>query len=334
MSDIDFNEKNKYTDFSGMKSSKTFSPSATIFEEKKKKKFRIFIVIVVVLIACIVASIVNIAKCNNTINVKNIIVEHEDIPASFSGYKILQISDINGKEFGDRQEELIALVKGLDYDMILLTGDYYGEDKNDPWALLDLLDGLETDKPIYYILGEEDVEARDTEDDDWMMCINPPAGNQIVTALEERGALSVYPAQRIESAAGEYIYLTGIKNNNTLKEFDFEAESEFSICVTHKPIDYNVDSRLRDVNTRIITELDYDLNIAGHTLGGQYKLPILGTVYTSDYGIFPQEKQVYGLSTDSSGRYNYICGGLGVKSGFRVGISPEISIIELKSTGK
>jgi len=334
LSDIDFSEKNKYKGFGGSKSTSSFSPSSSIFEDKKKKWKWVIVAVSVLLVVCIAVWIVNIARDNNTIDVKNIVISHEDVPESFSGYKILQISDINGKEFGDRQSGLISLIKGLDYDMILLTGDYYGDDKNDPWAVLDLIDGLKTEKPIYYILGEEDVPKRDTSDDDWMMCINPPEDSQIVTELEERGVLPVYPAQRIESEAGEYIYLTGIKNNNILKGFDFEAESDFSICVTHKPIDYNVDSRLRDVNTRIITEVDYDVNIAGHTLGGQYKIPILGTVYTSDYGIFPQETQVYGLSKDNSGRYKYISGGLGVKSGFRMGLSPEISIIELKTTGK
>lgn len=334
LSDIDFNDKKKYKGLGKMKTESSFSPSASIFEEKKKPWKWVILAVAVILVVCIIAWIADIARCNSKIEVKNIVIEHKDIPKSFSGYKILQISDINGKEFGDRQSELISLIKGLDFDMILLTGDYYGEDKSDPWPLLDLLDGLKTNKPIYYILGEEDVPARDSKDDDWMMCINPPENSQIVTELKERGVISVYPAQRIESDAGEYIYLTGIKNNNRLKGFDFEAESDFSICVTHKPIDYNVDARLRDVNTRIITEIDYDLNIAGHTLGGQYKIPILDTVYADDYGFFPQESQVYGLSKDSSGRYSYISGGLGVKSGFRMGISPEISVIELKATEK
>lgn len=334
LSNIDFTEKNKYKGFGDGKSKSSFSPSSSIFSDKKKTWKWVIIGIAVLLAICIIVWIINIAQDNNTIEVKKIVVEHEDIPASFSGYRILQISDINGKEFGDRQSELISLIKGLDFDMILLTGDYYGDDKEDPWPLLDLIDGLKTDKPIYYILGEEDVPARKSDDDDWMMCITPPEGSQIVTELEERGIMSVYPAQRIESEAGEYIYLTGIKNSNTLKSYDFEAESDFSICVTHKPVDYNVDARLKDVNTRIITEIDYDLNIAGHTLGGQYKIPILDTVYTSDYGFFPQESKVYGLSKDNSGRYNYISGGLGVKSGFRMGITPEISIIELKAKGK
>lgn len=334
MAGIDFFEKNKYTDSSGMKSSKKFSPSASIFDDKKKTRKWILIAIAAVLLICIVVWIIDVARSNGTIEVKKMVVEHEDIPASFSGYKILQISDINGKEFGDRQSELVALIKGLKFDMILLTGDYYGEDKNDPWAVLDIIDGLKTDKPIYYVLGEEDVPAKKTEDDDWMMCIPVPDDSKIAAEFAERGVMPVYPAQRIESDAGEYIYLTGIKNSNTLKGFDFEAETDFSICVSHKPIDYNVDARLRDVNTRIITEIDYDLNIAGHTLGGQYRLPVLDTVYTDDYGFFPQEKQVYGLSKDSSGRYNYISGGLGVKSGFRMGICPEVSIIELKAVGK
>lgn len=334
MADIDFTEKNKYSDYGNLKDSKPFSPSASIFDDKKKTRKWIIVVVAVLLIICIIAWIVSIARCNSIIKITNVVVQHEDIPASFSGYRILQISDLNGKEYGDRQSELISLIKGIDYDMILLTGDYHGDDKDDPWAVLDLLDGLKTDKPVYYVLGEEDVPPRKSADDDWMMCISPDEDLQIVTELESRGVLPVYPAQRIESEAGEYIYLTGIKNSGTLKGFDFEAESEFSICVTHKPVDYNVDARLKDVNTRIITEIDYDLNIAGHTLGGQYKIPILGTVYTGDYGIFPQESQVYGLSKDSGGRYRYITSGLGVKSGFRMGISPELAVIELKAVGK
>ena len=334
MADIDFTEKNKYSGYGSLKDSKPFSPSASIFEDKKKKWKWVVVGIAVLLVICIIGWIVSIARCNSVVKVTKVTVAHKDIPSSFSGYKILQISDINGKEYGDRQSELISLIKGIEYDMILLTGDYHGEDKNDPWAVLDLIDGLKTDKPIYYILGEEDVPARKSENDDWMMCITSDDDLQIVTELESRGVLPVYPAQRIESDAGEYIYLTGIKNSGTLKSFDFEAESDFSICVSHKPVDYNVDARLKDVNTRIITEIDYDLNIAGHTLGGQYKIPVLDTVYTSDYGFFPQEKLVYGLSTDSSGRYTYISSGLGVKSGFRMGINPEVSVIELKAVSE
>ena len=316
MSDIDFKNKKAYVDFKKSNAKVSSDYNGMLLEKKKKKKYIIVLIVIAVLIALIVYTAIDIGRKNSIITVQNVTITHEQLPESFFGYKILQISDLNGKEFGDRQEKLLEVINGLDYDIILLTGDYVANDgSGDAWALWDILDGLEKTTPIYYIFGEQDEPFKDA----------------LTEQFEERGLIPVYPAQRIESAAGEYIYLSGIKNNSALEDFDFEAESDFYICVAHEPIDYNVDTRLANVNTRIITEIDYDVSISGHTLGGQYRLPILGTVYSEGQGAFPQERYIYGMHTDDSGRVNYISGGLGVKSGFRMGITPEIALIELKS---
>ena len=42
----------------------------------------------------------------------------DDLPNSFDGYRILQISDLHGKYFGENQLDLLSAINQLDYDCI------------------------------------------------------------------------------------------------------------------------------------------------------------------------------------------------------------------------
>lgn len=93
---------------------------------------------------------------NGRIIVDYVTVTHAQIPASFDGYRILQISDLHGRKFGTENKNLVSLIDSLEYDMILLTGDYMTDaDSGDYWDIVDLLTDIEKrDVPILYILGE------------------------------------------------------------------------------------------------------------------------------------------------------------------------------------
>lgn len=323
---------------------KKFKQNKYISKSKKNlffgegKKRRIWIPLLAVFIAAAVAAAIAVAALRKGSKpvISRVSVAHWQVPKSFDGYKILQISDLYGKEFGDRQSKIKKLLEGVEYDMIIFTGDFLtSPDDKDYWAVRDLMECLDTAVPIYYIVGDNDYHPENvsSKSNSWKICIKPSAKTDFMKFFEkEYGAKFVYPAQKITSEEGESIYLTGVDyDKDVLNGMDFDQDTDFSICVTHKPINYNVTRRLADVNKRTFTEVDYDLSISGHTFGGQYRLPILGAVYCDEEGWFPQESSVYGLSSDGAGRYNYISGGLGVKSGLRVFSSPEISLIELKT---
>ena len=306
------------------------------FRDIKKKRVWIPFVAVALALVLLVGGIIAVLRDGSRVVLREVTVEHAQIPRSFDGYKILQISDLLGKEFGDRQAKIKKLLQGVEYDMILFTGDFLeSPEEEDYWAVRDLMECLDPSVPIYYIVGENDyVPTNVNQDSDkWKMCITPPKKTDFMKFFEaDYGAKFVYPARKITSEEGESIYLTGISyDRDTLNGMDFDQDKDFSICVTHKPINYNVTRRLKDVNKRTFTEVDYDLSLSGHTLGGQYRVPILGAVYSEEFGFFPDENDVYGLSGDGDGRINYVCGGLGTKSGIRVFCTPEISLIELKT---
>ena len=71
------------------------------------------------------------------------------------GYKILALSDLNGKRFGDKQATLLRQLESLDYDILVCLGDMVGED-GDPEPFYELLDGLPSSKKVYFICGDSD----------------------------------------------------------------------------------------------------------------------------------------------------------------------------------
>jgi len=301
-------------------------------DKKKSYKWLIIPISFVLLLSLIVYTLYD----NGRIVVDYVTVAQEQVPASFDGFRILQISDLHGKTFGTENKNLVSLIDSLEYDMILLTGDYMSSpESGDYWDVIDLLTDIrKRDVPIFYILGESDYVPENVEKrgENWNMCINPKEKTKLMEHMEDLGAKFVYPIQKIEKN-GEAIYFTGIAyKEDKFDALDFDVDKHFSICVTHKPIDYDVNARLKEVNAQRLTEVDYDLSISGHTHGGQFRLPLLGAIYIKGKGVFPQEKDSSGLHSDGQGRYNYISTGLGASGflRFRFCNPPSVSIITLK----
>lgn len=69
-------------------------------------------------------------------------------------YRILLISDLGGKNFGQDQSALIRSIGSLKYDIVVLAGDMIGSN-GDPAPLYSLIEGLGS-KPIYFIAGDSD----------------------------------------------------------------------------------------------------------------------------------------------------------------------------------
>lgn len=301
-------------------------------DKKKSYKWLIIPVAFVLLLSLIIYTLYD----NGRIVVDYVTVTHSQIPESFDGYNILQISDIHGRKFGNENINLVTEINKIDYDMILLTGDYMSDpESGDYWDIVDLLSDIDKkDIPILYILGESDYIPINSDklSDDWNMCIFPKEKNKLMQHFEDIGVKFVYPITPIEKD-GETIYFTGI--NYDEKKFDdvnFDVDKHFSICVTHKPIDYDVNARLEEVNKSRLHEVDYDLSISGHTHGGGICIPFLGALYVEGKGVLPQDEHTAGLHSDGQGRFNYISPGLGSDGfpWFRFCNPPTLSVITLK----
>ncbi len=314
---------------------KTYKYNKVSFFAPERKKLRIILFTVIAFVIVCVTTI-NIAKDNFSVAVREITVEHKQIPKEFDGFRILQISDINGQYYGNYQERLIEAIESLDgnYDIVIMTGDYVDNPGTDDYRpVLDVLEYFKDKTPVYYCLGERDY-AWETEDiESTFIAFNPIEKNALMEEMEKMGAVFVYPIREVTKGDSK-IYLTGPKYYEaSFTETDFDMDEHFSICVTHVPITYDVSARIAERNSVRLQEVDYDFSVSGHTLGGVIRLPILGAVYNTQEGLFPQENNTYGLHTDDSGRVNYISSGLGVTENvpFRVMNTPEICVFTLKA---
>jgi len=304
--------------------------SSTFIMEPKVRHYAVPVIILVCLIL-IGAAVVYVIRDNHRIKVTTVNVASEALPESFDGYRILLLSDIRGVSFGTDNQKLTDRIGSLEFDAAILIGDFLNKDSEEASLepAIDVVEKLVSmEKPVYFVLGEYDSEKPENASEDWGLCIEPSEDNYVYKTLTEAGAQYAYPI--VELKRGEdRIFLTGrIYYEKLFDSYKFDSDKDFSIMVTYRPVDYDVDKRLSSQNRYSFREVDFDMSLSGHTLAGQYRLPLLKTLYLKGYGLFPQESVSYGLHY-AQGRANYITSGLGLDSGFRLFNTPEVAIIQL-----
>ena len=84
--------------------------------KNKLKKRRLVWLFVIVLFALLCDSRFHLA-CSEYL------LEFDNLPAGFDGFRIVQISDLHMREYGEGNCRLLEAVKKQDPDIIVLTGD-------------------------------------------------------------------------------------------------------------------------------------------------------------------------------------------------------------------
>ena len=82
-------------------------------------------------------------------------VNSKKLPESFDGFKIVQLSDLHGAEFGEDGMGLVEKVKELEPDIIALTGDFV-TDEGDLAAVKKLAGWLTELCPVYFVSGNHE----------------------------------------------------------------------------------------------------------------------------------------------------------------------------------
>ena len=153
-------------------------------KEKTEKEIAILFSIVFLLGLVVVSGL----RKGNKVILSKVEIESDQLPKSFDGYKILQISDIFSRELGNRQSKIKKLLEHEDYDIVIFTGDFVLDDtEEDYWVIRDLLSCLKEKTPIYYVVGDTDYKPGWVNDssDRWKMCINPPEKTKFIRFFEE-----------------------------------------------------------------------------------------------------------------------------------------------------
>lgn len=256
---------------------------------------------------------------NTALELNTYTVSSEKLPESFDGYRIAHVSDLHNAQMGERNENLLAMLREAKPDMIAITGDLIDSRKLDMDIALDFIREAVKIAPCYYVTGNHEGRL---ENYDVMKAQMGTAG---VTVLEDATAQI--------TRGGESITLLGLhdpsfhgvyKPENIEKLADtqltelYTNENEFTVMLFHRPSYFEV-----------YADHGVDLVLSGHMHGGQFRLPFVGGLYTPSHGFFPDYDA--GLYTQDNTSM-LVSRGIG-NSAFplRFNNRPEVILIELKT---
>jgi len=256
----------------------------------------------------------------------------DDLPEAFDGYTIAHISDIHCGSFDDDEKVAygISLVNEQNVDLILFTGDLVNNraDELDRWQ--GVLGNLMAPDGVYSVLGNHDY------------------GDYVPWASAEEKAVNLNDLKGRQAKMGwqlllnehitikrddQELKLIGVENwgkGGFKKSGDFQAATQgidpesFKILMSHDPSHW--EHQVKDHPMKV------HLTLSGHTHGMQFGVDIPGLIKWSPVQYrYPFWAGIYKRNNKF----------LNVNRGFgfigypgRVGIKPEVSVIQLKKGPK
>ena len=251
----------------------------------------------------------------------------DDLPEAFDGYTITQISDIHSGSFTNKEKIQygVDLINEQKSDLMLFTGDIVNNKADEMNDWIAVFSQLEAKEGKYSILGNHDYG-------DYMDWKNPEekAKNfQDVKDVHKKiGFDLLLDEHRYLEKDGQKIALLGVENwgrgfnqAGDLQRASVNIKKEdFKILMSHDPSHWEYKVKQDDFN--------YQLTLSGHTHGLQMGIEIPGWFkWSPSKYVYKQWAGLY----KEFGRYINVNRGFGYHAfPGRVGIWPEITVIELK----
>lgn len=234
---------------------------------KKQRK------ILALLLACILGITAPFAF-NTKLKIQHYSLESEKLTAPV---RIVLITDLHSCSYGKGQRELIDAIHAQKPDIILLGGDIC--DDKLPHRNTELVLRAIADKyPCYYVTGNHEYWSREIE--------------KILKIFESYNVPVLEGSFDTIDVRGQKLNICGISDPDILKYTDknysiteqlkdaavASENGNYSILLAHRP--ELIDSYLN---------YDFDLILAGHAHGGQWRLPgIINGLFAPNQGFFPR----------------------------------------------
>ena len=259
--------------------------------------------------------------------IKRVQLKFSNLPSSFKGLRIVQISDIHSGSFTDLEavEKGVKEILSLKPDLILFTGDLVNNTADEMASYNHVFSKLNAPMGVYSILGNHDYG-------DYFNWPNAEAKRKNLEDLigihKEMGWKLLLDEHVLLEKESEKIALIGIQNWSALKRFPRYGNLEkaykgteqipFKILMSHDPTHW--DAQVRPDYS------DIDLMLSGHTHGMQFGIEIPWFKWSPVQYVY---KQWLGLYEEGHQKL-YINSGYGfIGYPGRVGILPEITFLEL-----
>ena len=210
---------------------------------------------------------------------------YENLPESFNGLKIAHLSDIHYGTVGkEKLKKIIDEVNIMKPDIVVFTGDLYDEFTNltddNKKELIEVLGIIETKLGKYAVSGNHDYSNEGYQE-----------------LIEKCGFVYLHNSSKlIYNDSNTPIEIAGYPSQRKDEpDYSIELSDNFKIGLIHEPDEMDK-----------ITDLNFDLVLAGHSHGGQVRLPFIGAIVTPD-----GSKKYYNEYYKVSNTDLYISSGIG-----------------------
>ncbi|WP_078380026.1 metallophosphoesterase [Sutcliffiella halmapala] len=217
---------------------------------------------------------------NNSIETTEIDIRSANIPAGFHGFKIVQLSDLHSKSFGENQSGLVKEVGKANPNLIVFTGDLVDSKKYDEDASLTLMKELVQIAPVYFVTGNHE----------WWS----GRFNSLENKLIELGVQVMRNTSAVIANGEDKIHIIGIDDPAQVNEgYSEESIAEeaienamdgltdgenFKILLSHRPELFS-----------LYSNYELDVVFSGHAHGGQVRIPFLDSgLIAPNQGFFPK----------------------------------------------
>lgn len=239
------------------------------------------------------------------------------LPRSFDGFTILQIADLHIAHWSGVEKRMEEIVRGLDFDLLALTGDNAVSSKG-ARLLRAFLERANPNRETYAVYGNTEHKGR--------------AGRRRREDLDWPGLRVLVNEHVLIERDGDRIVLAGVDDPFTRHDDLAGALAgaplgAFKVLLAHAP------STAGDA-----LQAGVDLVLSGHTHGGQIRFPIVGALYSHlrkhkrlVQGLFEGPQLARILGEDPGGMRVFVSRGVGISNlPARFLCPPEIALLTLR----
>jgi predicted MPP superfamily phosphohydrolase len=262
----------------------------------------------------------------NNLKTEHVNLSFPNLPPSFHGFRIIQISDLHASFWVGRDYlmEVVREINKLKKDLVVITGDIITGSVNNFWKrwmpkinndylsmVIDVLGNLDGGDKIAVLGNHDQWDGKKTE-------------LRLVGELERVGIQVLRNSSKKLSRGLSSLYVAGTDDYwvscDLEKTLRGVPKNEFKILLCHNP----------DVRTHINNETKIDITLCGHTHGGQVAIPFISQHFIPIKDPFRYQA---GLIKEPYG-YTYVNRGIGtLVFPFRLAASPEITRFTLQKSG-
>lgn len=259
--------------------------------------------------------------------VKNVQLSFPNLDPAFDGYKIVQISDIHSGSFDSKESVArgIELINEQSPDLVVFTGDLVNDKAEEIDEYIDVFKKIESKDGIMSVTGNHDYgeyyqwESEEAKAQNFQRFIGKHTDLGFDLLMNENRQIKRGDA---------HFNVVGIENwglppfpqKGDLNKALQGVDDQFTLLLSHDPSHWDAQT--------IKHEQQIDLTLAGHTHGMQFGIEIPGIKWSPVKYKYPRWAGLY----EANEQYLYVNRGFGFLGlPGRVGIWPEITVIELRS---